>query len=168
MPDNAYDFTVGQNNENDAVRNKKARNPPDKVLFGDSDTAAEVANRLIPQFHPELGSAVIRYIGRSKAAKRSGNPVPGNVYRMSGKFGFLTSCDYVVEVALDIWNGLNPTQRNALMDHLLTRCVGEEDEESGDMKWKLRLPEVQEFPEVAERQGQWNEGLVELASCLKK
>jgi hypothetical protein len=45
--------------------------------------------------------------------------------------------------------------------------VGEEDESTGDMKWGIRPPEVQEFSEIAERHGQWNENLVEIAKCLK-
>jgi hypothetical protein len=152
--------------ENDAVRNKKERAEPQKVLFGDSESSAEIALQLIPKFHAELGTARFKYICRSKAAKRSGNPVAGNVYKMSGKFEHLVGCDFVLEVALDVWNGLNPNQRIALVDHLLTRCVGEEDKD-GSMKWKVRPPEVQEFPEVVERNGQWNDGLIDIAKCLK-
>jgi len=160
--------SVNSGNENDAVRSKRERKVPEKVLFGDSEAAEQIASKLIPKFHPELAHARFRYICRSKASKRGGNPVAGNVYKMSGKFEHLVQTDFVLEVALDVWNPLNPNQRVALIDHLLTRCVGVEDEKTGEMKWSIRPPEVQEFPEVAERNGQWNEGLVEIAKCLQK
>ena len=35
------------------------------------------------------------------------------------------------------------------------------------MKYKIVLPEIQEFTEIAERHGQWNEGLVEIEKCLR-
>jgi Putative phage metallopeptidase len=154
--------------ENDAVRDKRERKIPEKVIFGDFEAAEAIASKLIPKHHSELGSARFRYICRSKAAKRGGQPVAGNVYKMSGKGEHLSQTDFVLEIALDVWNPLNPMQRNALVDHLLTRCVGEEDEKTGEMKWRVRPPEVQEFPEVAERHGQWNEGLIEIAKCLQK
>ncbi len=156
------------NKKNDAVRDKNQKTEPEKVLFDNSDTLQQIATRLISKFHPHLGSAQIRYICRSSAAKRAGTPVPGNVYKMSGKFRHLVDADFVLEIALDIWNVSDEARRSALVDHLLTRCVGTEIEETGDMKWSLRPPAVQEFPEVAERHGQWNEGLVELERCLSR
>lgn len=153
--------------ENDAVRDKRERKEPEKVLFGDSEAAEQLASSIIRKHHPELAHARIRYICRSKASLRGGVPVAGSVYKMSGKFEHLVQADFLLEVALDVWNPMNSGQRAALVDHLLTRCVGKEDEKTGEMKWSVRPPEVQEFPEVAERHGQWNDGLVEIAKCLK-
>jgi hypothetical protein len=131
------------------------------------DAVAEIAQKLIPKHHPHLASARIEYMCRNIAAKRGGRPVAGNVYKMTGKWEYLTERDLAVEVALEVWNDLQPHQRIALVDHLLTRIVGEEDEENGTMKYKIVLPEVQEFAEIAERHGQWNEGLVEIEKCLR-
>lgn len=152
--------------ENDAVRDKRKKTQPIPLLFGESEAAEEIAKKLIAKHHTHLGSARFRYICRNKATKRSGVPVPGNVYKMSNKFEYLVGQDFVIEVALDVWNNYSPQQRIALIDHLLTRCVGEENEENGEMKWSVRSPEIQEFAEVAERNGQWNEGLVEMHRCL--
>lgn len=153
--------------ENVVTRDKNKKAEPEKVLFGDCDTLSEIAAKLISKHHTHLATAEIRYTCRSKAAKRAGEPLAGNVYKMSGKFRHLTDVDFVVEVALDVWNNLDPAKRYALTDHLLSRLVGTEDEETGDMKWGVRPPPVQEFPEVADRHGTWNEGLVEIKRCLK-
>lgn len=147
---------------------KAARPKPQEVIFADFDTAVEIVKKLIPKYHPELATAEFRYICRSKASKKAGRPVAGNVYKMAGKSRYLVGSDYVLEVALDCWNNLEPNQRMALIDHLLSRCVGTEDEQNGEMKFSIRPPEVQEFPEVAERHGQWNDGLIEMSKCLNK
>jgi len=150
------------------MNDKAARPKPQEIIFDDFDTAKEIVAKLISKFHPELATAEFRYICRSKAAKKAGKPISGNVYKMGGKYKHLTGVDFVIEIALDCWNDLEPTQRMALVDHLLSRCVGTEDGQNGEMKWSTRPPEVQEFPEVAERHGQWNDGLIEITKCLAK
>ena len=69
-------------------------------------------------------------------------------------------------MALEVWNNLQPNQRLALVDHLLTRCVGTEDPKTGAMKYGVRPPQVQEFPEIAERHGRWSDDLIELGASL--
>ena len=147
---------------------KKQHPKPEKVLYDHHEFSQAIAKSLIPKYHPELGMARFQYLCRSKSCKSGGKPVAGKIYKPSGWTRFLTETDFVVEIALDCWNDLEPNQRTALIDHLLSRCVGTEDEQNGEMKWSIRPPEVQEFPEVAERNGQWTEGLIEIAKCLNK
>jgi hypothetical protein len=146
---------------------KPARPKPQKVLFDNMESAEALAKTLVSEHHPELLTAVIKYRCRSKSTKRGGQPVPGTVSKVPERIRDLVGADFLVEVALDVWNDYSPTQRIALLDHLLTRCVGEEDEENGEMRWKVQPPLVQEFPEVAARQGMWNEGLVDLEKSLR-
>jgi hypothetical protein len=152
---------------NDAVADKKQRAEPKKVLWGGMEAVEKIAAGLIREHHPELASARFKYICRDKAAKKHGEKVRGKAYKMSRMYEYLVGCDFVIEVALEKWNDLSERQRTALVDHLLSHCVGTEDERTGDMKWSVRPPEIQEFPEVAERHGQWNEGLVEMGRCLR-
>lgn len=151
----------------DTAPEKPNKVKPIPLLFDTFESAEQRALKLIPRFHHHLATAKIKYICRNRAAKRAGVPVPGNVYKMSGKFEFLTGYNFIIEIALEVWNDYNEQQRIALVDHLLTRCTGEEREDDGEIKWKVRPPEVQEFPEVAERNGQWNESLVEMEKCLR-
>jgi hypothetical protein len=160
---------------NDAVADKKQRSEPDPLIIADFETAKTIAEKLIPKHHPEIASANIIYLCRNKAQKQGGNPVPGTVKKASplerriggSYFKDDEEPHFIMTIALDVWNDLQPNQRVALVDHLLTRCVGEEDEKSGEMKYSVRPPQVQEFPEVVERNGRWNDGLAELGDCLK-
>jgi hypothetical protein len=106
---------------------------------------------------------------RNKASSSGGEKVPGTIKKASPMERHICGgeCDFIMTISLDVWNDLNPVQRTALVDHLLTRCVAQEDEKNGEMKYRVRPPQVQEFPEIAERYGTWNDGLVELGNCLK-
>lgn len=141
-------------------------------FWENADTVHDVVMELIPEFHPELASANIRCIYVSEASKqKNGKPVRGKSYKMSGKNQFLAGgCDFLIEVALDCWNESNNVQRKALVDHLLEQCTGEESEDTGEMKWRMRNPDVHEFSTILERHGAWTEeleGLVNVANTLK-
>lgn len=138
------------------------------VLFDFAENVEELAEDLISKYHPDLATARFKYVYRSKASKSAGVPVPGKVKKIGGASQFAFDTDFLMEIALDQWNNFTAKQRVALIDHLLSRCVGEEDEKTGDMKWKVRPPRVQEFPEVAERNGQWNDGLIDMSKVLRK
>jgi hypothetical protein len=148
------------------MKNQKEKKEFKKVLFGGFEAGESIAKELIAKHHDELAEARFKFVCRNYAAKSGGTLVPGNIYKVSGKFEYLLDCDFLVEVALEVWNDLNNHQRIALIDHFLTRCVCEVDEKTEDRKYKLRKPPVQEFPEVAERNGQWNDSLIEMAKVL--
>lgn len=138
-------------------------------LYGTAERAEEIAQRLLPIYHSELGSARIQYIAVDKASQKNGRPVLGKAKKVSGAMEFLLEKDFLIEIALDCWNEASERQREALMDHLLECCTGIEDEKTGEMKWTMRTPDVQEFTSVLHRHGAWHEaleGMVEVAQRL--
>ena len=139
-------------------------------LYGEAETVEAVASKIIPTYHSELATARIRYIGVDTAGKRNGRPILGKVRRVSGAMEYLLEQDFIMEVPMDTWNEMNEAHRTALVDHLLERCTGEEDDKHGDMKWVTREPDVQEFTTILRRHGAWTvdlEGLVSVAQEIK-
>lgn len=136
-------------------------------LYSSAESVEAVAQHLIPMYHPELATARIKYINVDKASAKNGRPIPGKVRRISGSLEYLLECDFLVEVALDQWNEMTEGQRQALVDHLLERCTGEEDDQTGDMKWTTREPDVAEFTAILRRHGAWNDDLAGFASVAK-
>ena len=128
--------------------------------YSDAETVAQIANGLIPNHHPELAGARMRYVHVSKVGMKNGRELWGKARKVSGLWEWALELDFVIEVALDKWNEMESSQRTALVDHLLECCTGEEDEKSGEMKWSIREPEIQEFTTVLERHGVWNAGLL--------
>lgn len=127
--------------------------------YSPAESVESIAGGLIPNYHPELLTARIMYVFLSEASKKNGKEVPGTAKKLTGFSEWALEQDFVLTVALDVWNTLTENQRMALVDHLLERCTGEEDEESGEMVWKMRDPDVQEFPNILYRHGAWNENL---------
>jgi hypothetical protein len=132
------------------------------------DSVGTIAGGLLPNYHAELVSARIKYVFVSEASKKGGHDLYGRVKRVSGFLEWAIECDFLIEVALDKWNELETHQRTALVDHLLERCTGEEDEKTGNMRWKLREPDVQEFSSILDRHGAWHNSLAGFVSVAKR
>lgn len=125
-----------------------------------AEDVENIAKNLIPNFHPDLATARMHYVFTAKASKKAGRELAGKVSKVSGKWQFLTDLDYLVEVARPVWSTMDSDQKVALVDHLLEHCQAVEDEQTGDMSWKIREPEVREFSTILQRRGAWNETLV--------
>ena len=137
-------------------------------VYGEAENVEKIALNLIPMYHPELATARLRYVFVDKASIKNGKPVPGKVRKVSGVLEYLLSSDFMLEIGLDQWNEMNEGQRSALVDHLLERCTGEENEDDGSMKWSMREPDVQEFATILRRHGAWNDDLNAFASVAKQ
>lgn len=128
-------------------------------VYSEAESARTLSGGLIANYHPELANARIRFIFVDKASSKGGIPVLGKTRKVSGPLEYLLELDFLIEIAEDQWHELNNERRTALVDHLLERCTGEEDEKSGEMSWKIREPDVQEFSSILRRHGAWNDSL---------
>lgn len=133
-----------------------------------SDSVGTIAGGLIPNYHPELDTARIGYVFVSEASMKGGQELLGRVKKYSGYLEFALERDFDIEIPLDKWNGLEQHQRTALVDHLLERITGEEDEKTGEMKWRTREPDVQEFLSILDRHGAWHNQLAGFVSVAKR
>lgn len=138
-------------------------------VYGDMESVRLIAEKLISTYHPELAEAVIRYISKEKASKKGGKPVLGTMKKLSDQMKFLVegNPDFLMEIPLDMWNELDAVKRSALVDHLLERATGEEDEQTATMKWATREPDVHEFSSILRRHGAWTEDLSGFCSVAK-
>ncbi len=126
--------------------------------YTEAETVQNIAASLIPTQHPELGGARINYLFIDQTPKKGGREVAGKASKVSGRWEHLTELDFIIEVAEEPWDEMDEQQRQALVDHLLETCTGEEQED-GSMKWSIREPDVQEFSTILQRHGVWNESL---------
>ncbi len=132
-----------------------------------SDTIGSIAGGLIPNYHPHLANARMLYLFVSDAGKKGGHELFGRARRVSGFLEWVLNMDFILEISTPKWNELEADARTALVDHLLERCLGEEDED-GSFKWSLREPEVQEFASILDRYGAWHKGLAGFVSVSKR
>lgn len=119
------------------------------------------------KYHPELLGANIGCIFREKATQSDGVPIVGKISKVSARYQCLMKeeYDYIIEIGADAWQDLSPDSREAWVDHLLEHAYGEENDKTGEMKWKLRKPEIMIFPNIIHRHGlNWMPGLGKIAS----
>jgi hypothetical protein len=126
--------------------------------YTEAEIAQNIAASLIPTHHPELGGARIGYLFMDTTPKKGGRELWGKASKVSGRWEHLTELDFIIEIAEKPWGEITESQRQALMDHLLESCTGEEQED-GSMKWSIREPDVQEYSTILSRHGVWNESL---------
>jgi len=83
----------------------------------------------------------------------------GKCSKATGKWKHLTGVDYVIEVWAGFWKTSTQTQKQALLYHELLHVDFKEDEDTGEITWKLRKHEVEEFIDVVKKYGPWNDSL---------
>jgi hypothetical protein len=159
--------------------------PP--VSFWKASDVRDIAESLIPDFHPHLAEKTILYVFRSEASEKKGRVVLGTARKVSGLNAYLAFRDmlesqdlsqrllpaltgearqsapaapsfYVIEIAHDTWLRLEGPQRIALVDHELAH-IGDDGMVGHD---------VEEFREVIERHGLWKPDLKEFAKAMRQ
>lgn len=139
-------------------------------LYWKAEEPAEIAQTYL-KFHADLAGARIAFIFKEKATVSDGRPIIGKPSKVPARLQCLMEevdgeqgYDFIIEIGSDAWGDLNQDQKAAWIDYLLEQCYGEEDEKTGEMKWKLRRPEVQAFPVILVRHGvNWDTGVNKLA-----
>ena len=139
--------------------------------YSDAESVEAEAQKILPTFHSELAEAKIKYYFVSEHTQKGGHPIAGKARKLSGAAQFLAGgYNFAIEVAMDLWNQMPPEERKATIDHLLEYCTGEADEDTGDMKYTMREPDVKEFSTILSRHGAYTEGLrglVQVAKTIK-
>ena len=105
-------------------------------------------------------------IFKERASKKGTTVIYGKTSKAPAILSLLGERPYqfVLEIGFDHWNTMLPAQKRALLDHLLCFIGGEEDEQTAEMKYYLREPDVYYFSEEIERNGHWRQELADLLS----
>lgn len=136
-------------------------------IYEPAEAVENIARSLIPTHHPHLATARIRFLFKEKAGKKGGRVVHGTVKKMSDLMVYLIDADFLMEIGMDKWAELSEARRHAEIDRLLECCVGVEDEKTGDIKWGLREPDVQEFTTILHRHGAYSAELIDFVTVGK-
>lgn len=136
-----------------------------------SKEAQRIADDVISKHHPHLLGVKVLVVFMDKTPKSGGKDVWGRAKKISGLPAFLAGegdrnqysdqpADFfVVELSEEIWQGLRPKQKRALIDHELSHMEIGFDEETGAVKLKIVGHDVTEFSAILERHGLWTEPL---------
>lgn len=135
------------------------------VEYRPAYVAETIGERLVRTTHEHLLGVRIDYVFRSEAAKSMGRIVLGRARKITGLNAFLAADDvdetpvdpepfFVIELAEDCWRALTDDQRDALVDHELSHCWAEIND-NGERKLSTRGHDLEEFVAIVHRHGLW-------------
>lgn len=156
------------------------------TTYRPASEVGRIARDLIPKWHADLGDTRIEYVFRDKATMSAGKVVWGKARKISGLNAYLTALkveyddgqlvisdianseDYfVIEIAENVWKLLNDAEREALVDHELSHCAIEVDDDD-KVKLGIRGHTVEEFVGVIERHGLWRDDIKLMARAMQQ
>lgn len=129
------------------------------IEYTDAPEVDALVKRLVVQHHGHLAGERIRCVFRSEHAKDGGKAVLGKARKVSGLNAFLSGNDdeayFVIEIANDIWLGMNDAERLALVDHELSHCGIKVNAKTFEQTLVIRPHDLEEFNAIVERHGLW-------------
>lgn len=159
---------------------RRPKTPKVALTYELAPAVEAIARTLIDEHHPHLLSKRILYIFRSRHAKSGRRIVMGRAKIISGLNAFLAMDEYgsavkenvlgeevgeapdpffLIEIAKDLWMGMDPATRRALVDHELAHC-GINGEKICTMPH-----DVEDFTAIVRRHGLWTPDLAALVKA---
>lgn len=131
--------------------------------YHDAKPCEEIGRVLVDRLeaHAEIKNASIAYIFREKMKTRD-REVWGKASKADGRLSFFNGFDFVIEINWQVWKRLSDLQRVALIDHELSHCTREQDD-NGKYHFCLASHDLEEFGGVVERWGLWRQDLMVFA-----
>lgn len=137
-----------------------------------------IADELIQKHHSHLLGVRVQCLFLDKTPKSKGKEQWGRAKKISGLPAFLADDpdrlpnDYedqppdffVIEISEEAWDGLKPRGRRALVDHELSHCEIETDDE-GRVSLAIVDHDVTEFEAIIRRHGLWNDSVKEFVEA---
>lgn len=137
----------------------------------------DIAQDLIVNYHQHLMNVRVEYLFMDKTPVSKGKATWGRMRKVTGLSAFLSTiphedklmgfnydivdggdiCNqpfFVMEVSAEIWGQLDDKQRRALVDHELSHCWRDEDDQL-----VLLSHDIEEFAGVIKRHGLWRPDL---------
>jgi len=131
--------------------------------FTPAPEVQEIANKLIPDFHPHLEGIRIEYVFTDTVPNKGGKQVWGTMRKISALPAYLAFAGdpteeevepfFCMVITLPVWEQLPDKHKLALVDHELCHAAMEEE------KLKVVPHDLEEFSAVVERHGLWRKDI---------
>ncbi len=113
----------------------------------------DLAAAVIEAYHPHLQDASIAYLLRRGTWKSKGQVITGKAAIAPEQWRLLSGCDLLLVINESVWDVLGNKGREVLLDHELSHFTPPAAEKTGNLHWKIREHDLQEFSEVVKRHG---------------
>jgi hypothetical protein len=108
---------------------------------------------LIRLHHSSLVNANFALLYKNKEMMKGDTIIFATVQAVGPKFKALTDFDFLITIPFPTWNQLGDTEKRMVLDHELCHCFADENEKTGDTKYKLLDHDFSDFLDIARRYG---------------
>lgn len=136
-------------------------------FYNASEELIDIANDLIENYHGHLIEAKIKYLFRTGNWETKKRETWGQAKKIGKEVNFLTGYDFLITIHKDVWEQLNKSEREALLDHELQHCFAGTDK-AGNKIWGVEGHDVEDFYAVIRRHGLWSKPLKKLEQTLNQ
>lgn len=123
----------------------------------------KMAQEVIREHHTHLLDAQIGFLFRSEPGTSKGRKIKGKAKKISDRMKTYLELDFMIWISEPDWRAYEPSQRRALLDHLLCHCQGTEWD-----GWKVVGPEIATFAAVIRRHGLWDSTLYQVGKAIQQ
>lgn len=138
-----------------------------------TDSPDSIYREYLKKYYPYLVATRSIFLFKEKATVVDDRPVLGKVAKANPVMVTMIKhlqpnepeVGFVFTFGWDAWSQASRSVKEAWMDQLMAQCWGEEDEKTGEMKYRIRPPSIAVFPEILRRHGtSWDSGVAKLAT----
>ena len=157
------------------MKNKKKGKKVNFQVITKPNAAWSILDKAL-DWHDDIQNARIGLAWR-KALKADvdGHIVLGRCVKVSDLHKEFFNFDFIVVLNKEYWDEFDDDKRIALMDHELCHAAASMDEETGDQKedergqlmWRSRKHDIEEFRDVVQRHGCYKSDLEEFAKAIR-
>ena len=122
-----------------------------------AEGVAEIARSVILEAHEDLEDVEIVFLFRSPAAEKNGRVQWGSAAKATSRERALLrpAPRFVITLSHDHWEDMDEDTRRALLDHELSHCELDADDDTGEVKGQILGHDLEEFAGVLARRGAW-------------
>jgi hypothetical protein len=136
------------------------------TVWEDAPVVKQIAESLIEKYFDET----IRYHNPSikylfKDSKKSKDL--GKCSKSTGFWRHLAEFDYIIWIFKSFWDDATPVEREALVFHELKHILIEEDDETGELNFKIAPHNIEAFVEEVQIYNDWRIELSEMKKAFE-
>jgi hypothetical protein len=117
----------------------------------------KIALDLIRQYHTHLVNAKIAYLYINKDITVRGKKAVATAEKCGPKTKALSGYDFIVTIVYEKWNQLEDKQKYAILDHELCHCWVEDNDQTGETRFRILPHDFEDFGDVLKRHGLYSE-----------
>lgn len=137
------------------------------MLYSPNPEAEELGRDIIEDRRPDLADVRIAYLFSDKVQKEKGKVVLGKTTKADPKVQYFGEVDFVLVFPAELWVKMTDAQKLAVVDHELTHCRVETDEDDQPV-YSVRPHDFEGFLDEIDRHGFWTRDLKNLGETARQ